>query len=231
MEEIILNLLESYSAAAFFGAFAAGAVTAMAPCSLISVPLMVASAAAGAKELDGRKKAAFTYLFSALFAFGVVVSFSALGFLVSKFDGFMLTASTPTFLVAAAVCFLVAFYALGFFGELDKGAIVDKFIKLRLLGAFLIGIVFGLVSTPCASAPLFAIISLASSSGYAGALGLIVTFAIGHSLLLLAAGVSVGFAQTVVSNTLVSKISDALNRFFALLLIGFGVYFLYRSFF
>lgn len=118
MEEIILNLLESYSVAAFFGAFAAGAVTAMAHCLLISIPLMVASAAAGAKELEGRRKAAFTYLFSALFPFGVVVSFSALGFLVSKFDGFMLTPSMPTFLVAAAVCFLVALYALGFLGEL-----------------------------------------------------------------------------------------------------------------
>jgi hypothetical protein len=155
----------------------------------------------------------------------VLVSFSSLGFLVSKFDGFMLTSAAPTFLAAALICFLVAFYALGFLGELDKGAIVDRFIRLRLLGAFLIGIVFGLVSTPCASAPLFAIISLASSSGYAGALGLIAAFAIGHFLLLLAAGVSVGFAQTIVSSRLISKISSALNRFFALLLIGFGIYF------
>jgi hypothetical protein len=52
---------------------------------------------------------------------------------------------------------------------------------------------------------------------------------LGHSLLLLAAGISVGFAQSITSNTALAKFSDYLNKIFALLLIGFGVYFGYLA--
>ena len=104
-----------------------------------------------------------------------------------------------------------------------------RLVGFRLFGGFLIGIVFGLVSTPCASAPLVAIISAAASSGYLLAYGLILTFALGHSLLLLAAGISVGFAQRIVSNRNVARVSDWINKGFALMLLGFGGYFIYQA--
>jgi len=101
-------------------------------------------------------------------------------------------------------------------------------IRFRLFGGFLIGIIFGLVSTPCASAPLVGIITLAANSGYVYAYALILTFALGHSILLLVAGVSVGFAQSITTNKAVAKVSNYINKAFAIMLITIGLYFLWQ---
>jgi cytochrome c biogenesis protein CcdA len=182
------------------------------------------------KDLSGRKRILYTYAFASLFAFGVVISFSILGYLVAKFDGFFSIAPQGAYLAASFLSIFIGLYAWGVFGEINKTGIMTKLLKYRLLGGFLIGIIFGLVSTPCASAPLVAIVTVAANSGYVYAYSLILTFALGHSLLLLIAGVSVGFAQSIVSNRTLAKISNYLNKFFALLLIAFGLYFAYLEY-
>ncbi len=84
MQETLLHLLNSHSLLSFLGAFGVGSLTAAAPCSLVSVPLLVGSAVALNQDLEGRKKVLFTYAFASLFALGVVISFSILGLLESK---------------------------------------------------------------------------------------------------------------------------------------------------
>ena len=214
----------------YLGAFGAGSITAAAPCSLVAVPLLVGSAVALNKDLSGKTKILYTYAFATLFALGVVVSFSILGLIVAKFGGFFSVAPMWAYLLAAAFSIAIALYAWGVFGEIDKSNIVAHLLKFRLFGGFLIGIIFGLVSTPCASAPLVSIISLAAQSGYLHAYLLILAFAFGHSLLLLAAGVSVGFAQSIVSNQWLARVSNIINRAFALVLFGMGVYFVYQAY-
>lgn len=225
MQETILALLESNSLLAFIGAFGAGSITAVAPCSLVSVPLLVGSSVALNKDLTGKKKVLYTYAFAGLFALGVMLSFSVLGLMVAKFGAFFSIAPLWAYLLASLFSVLIGLYAWGVFGEVNKSSIMMHLVKYRLFGGFLIGIIFGLVSTPCASAPLVAIITVAANSGYVYAYGLILVFALGHSLLLLFAGISVGFAQSVVSNKALSKASSYLNKGFAILLIIFGIYF------
>ncbi len=229
MEERIISLLTSDTVWTFVGALGAGSLTALAPCSLITVPLLVGSSLAMNKDLKGKQRVVYTYLFTLLFALGVIVSFSILGFIVAKFGGFFSIAPSWAYLLAAFFSILIGIYAWGWLGEVNKSALMMKLIGYRLVGGFLIGVVFGLVSTPCASAPLVAIISVAANSGYLYAYALIVTFALGHSLLLVAAGVSVGFAQSVTSNRVVIRFSEYLNKFFALMLLGIGLYFLAQA--
>lgn len=228
MQESILALLESNSLLAFAGAFGAGSITAVAPCSLVSVPLLVGSAVALNRDLEGRKKVFYTYAFAFLFALGVMISFSILGLIVAKFGGFFSVAPIWAYLLASVLSLLIGVYAWGLLGEINKSAIMLHLIKYRLFGGFLIGIIFGLVSTPCASAPLVAMITVAANSGYVYAYGLILTFALGHSLLLMMAGISVGFAQGIASNKAVAKVSNIINKGFALMLIGIGFYFAWQ---
>ncbi|MDM5271742.1 cytochrome C biogenesis protein [Sulfurovum sp. zt1-1] len=230
MQESILALLESNSLLAFAGAFGAGSITAVAPCSLVSVPLLVGSAVALNKDLEGRKKVFYTYAFASLFAIGVMISFSILGLIVAKFGGFFSVAPMWAYLLASILSILIGLYAWGVLGEVNKSLIMMHLIKYRLFGGFLIGIIFGLVSTPCASAPLVGMITVAANSGYVYAYGLILTFAIGHSMLLLIAGISVGFAQSVTSNKVVAKVSNSINKGFALMLIGLGFYFAWEAY-
>jgi len=230
VQEYLLHLLDSNSILAFFGAFGAGSITALAPCSLVAVPLLVASAVALNKDLTGYKKVLYTYAFTALFALGVAISFSILGFIVAKFGGFFSIAPLWAYITAGALSIFIALYAFGLFGEVDKSKLIQILLPYRLFGGFLIGLLFGLVSTPCASAPLFAIITAAGNSGYVYAYGLILSFALGHSLLLLMAGISVGFTQSIISNAKVTFISNTINKTFAILLIGFGIYFYHEAY-
>ncbi len=230
MENYVLELLNSTNFIwLFLGALGAGALTSLAPCSLLSVPLLVGSAVGLSKDLPKEKKVKFTLIFSSLFAFGVVVSFSILAFLVAKLGMFLSIAPSWAYIIAGLLALFFAFYSLGFIGEIDKNRLFSKLVKLRFFGIFLVGIIFGLVSTPCASAPLVAIISLASSLGNFEAYILVLVFAFGHSLLLLIAGVSVGFTQKVTSNKIISTFSSLLTKFFAFVLIAVAIYLFYKG--
>lgn len=230
MENYVLELLNSTNFIwLFLGALGAGAITSLAPCSLLSVPLLVGSAVGLSKDLPKEKKIKFTLIFSSLFAFGVVVSFSILAFLVAKLGMFLSIAPSWAYIIAGLLALFFAFYSLGFIGEIDKNRLFSKLVKLRFFGIFLVGIIFGLVSTPCASAPLVAIISLASSLGNFEAYILVLVFAFGHSLLLLIAGVSVGFTQKVTSNKIISTFSSLLTKFFAFVLIAVAIYLFYKG--
>jgi hypothetical protein len=55
-------------------------------------------------------------------------------------------------------------------------------------------------------------------------------FALGHGIFLLLAGVSLGFAQSVISNQKIAKITQGINNFFILLLVIIAFYFLYQSY-
>jgi len=58
---------------------------------------------------------------------------------------------------------------------------------------------------------------------------LVLVFAFGHSLLLLVAGVSIGFTQTVTSNKTIALFSAILTKFFAFVLIAVAFYFFYQG--
>jgi len=86
------------------------------------------------------------------------------------------------------------------------------------------------VSTPCASAPLVAIITIASQSGWVYSYALVLAFALGHGMLLLVAGTSLGFTQSVVSSQKIGRVSRFINGFFIVVLVGIGCYFLYQTY-
>ncbi|MGD9719076.1 MAG: cytochrome c biogenesis CcdA family protein [Sulfurimonadaceae bacterium] len=230
MEGYFLELLDSTGFFwLFLGALGAGALTSLAPCSLLSVPLLIGSAVGLSKDVDASNRTRFTLLFSSFFAFGVMLSFSILAYLVAKLGFFFSIAPTWAYFLAGVLALVFGLYSFGMLGEIDKTKMFSKLIGLKFVGVLLVGIIFGLVSTPCASAPLVAIISLASSLGSVEAYLLVLVFAFGHSLLLLIAGASVGFTQKVVSNRYIALFSSYLTKFFASVLVLIGVYLLYQG--
>jgi len=226
METLLTGLLESHGPLVLAGAFGIGALTSVAPCSIVSVPLLVGSALGMSSHLTPSQRVRFTYLFSFVFALGVTVSFSILAYMVAKMGYFFSVAPLEAYIVGGIAAVSIGLYSLGILPEvIDKGIWYQRLITLRYGGVFLIGMLFGLVSTPCASAPLVAIITVAANAPDWYAYTLVLTFALGHSLLLLMAGVSVGFAQSVVSSTKIAFITGWMTKLFSFVLIGIGIYF------
>ncbi|MDY0194869.1 MAG: cytochrome c biogenesis protein CcdA [Sulfurovaceae bacterium] len=230
MEGFLINAIEAHTTFAIFASFLVGVLTSIAPCSIITLPLLVSSALALSSDIEPKKKKQFILQYSFLFVFGLVVSFSILMLLVSKLGIMLSVAPLWAYILASLSVFLVAFYAMGFFGELDKQKIADKFLPLKLFGAIIIGIIFGLVSTPCATAPLVTIVSVASGSSWVYSYLLVLAFAIGHASLLLLSGISVGFAGGIAKSTILNKLSIWFNRIFIAILLAIGFYFAYKAY-
>jgi len=224
-------LIEMTSGAwAIVASFGIGLLTSLAPCSIITLPLLAGSALGLSKDLNAKQKKVFIYQYSLLFVLGLVISFSLLMLLVSKLGMMLSLAPFWAYLLAAIATFAVVAYSLGWIQGFDKDKVARKFLRFKLLGAVIIGFIFGLVSTPCASAPLVAIITIASQSGWAYSYTLVLAFALGHGMLLLVAGTSLGFTQSVVSSQKIGRVSRVINGFFIVILVGIGFYFLYQTY-
>jgi len=229
MENLLIEYIQNYGLFAILASFGIGILTALAPCSLVTLPLLVGSAVTLSDDLDEKEKKRFIYKYSLLFVLGLIISFSILMLIVAKVGMMLAVAPFWAYALASIATFTVVAYSLGWIGSVDKQLIATKFLKYKLYGAVIIGLIFGLVSSPCASAPLVAIITVAEQTGWVYSYFLVLAFAIGHASLLLTAGVSLGFAQSITSSKVLNSISKYINGIFILMLVGIGFYFAYRT--
>lgn len=230
LEQMLIAMISQFGAWAIVASFGIGLLTSLAPCSIITLPLLAGSALGLSGDLSPKQKKVFIYQYSLLFVLGLVISFSLLMLLVSKMGMMLSVAPFWAYLLASLATFSVVAYALGLIQGFNKDKVALKFLRLKLFGALIIGLIFGLVSTPCASAPLVAIITIASTSGWVYSYALVLAFALGHGMLLLVAGTSIGFTQSVVSSKKISVFSRFVNGFFVSVLVGIGFYFLYQTY-
>ena len=230
LEQMLIAMISQFGAWAIVASFGIGLLTSLAPCSIITLPLLAGSALGLSGDLSPKQKKVFIYQYSLLFVLGLVISFSLLMLLVSKMGMMLSVAPFWAYLLASLATFSVVAYALGLIQGFNKDKVALKFLRLKLFGALIIGLIFGLVSTPCASAPLVAIITIASTSGWVYSYALVLAFALGHGMLLLVAGTSIGFTQSVVSSKKIGVFSRFVNGFFVSVLVGIGFYFLYQTY-
>lgn len=96
-----------------------------------------------------------------------------------------------------------------------------------LLGAFLLGILTGTVSSPCATPVLAVILAYVSTQGdmlYGGSL--LFVYAIAHCALIFIAGLSIGLTESLISNSGLKNFSNYAKKISGGILILVGVYFL-----
>lgn len=230
IENLLIDLINQYGFIAIIASFGIGVLTSLAPCSILTLPLLVGSALGLSKDLNQKEKKLFIFQYSFLFVLGLVISFSILMLLVSKMGMMLAIAPFWVYLLASFAIFVVIAYTLGFIEGVNKDKIAKKFLKYKLFGAIIIGFIFGLVSTPCASAPLVAIVTVATASDWLYSYALVLAFAIGHGMLLLLTGTSLSFTQSIASSKKIGFISDVLNKIFIAILFVLAFYFLYQSY-
>lgn len=230
MEAYLSDLILEAGLLAVAAAFGVGVLTSLAPCSIVTLPLLVAAAAKGAGEPGQHERSRFALYFSLLFTAGLVLSFSLLAYAAARFGALLSVAPAWLYLTAAAAVLAIAMQGAGRFRLWDKGPLLERLVRYRLGGAVIIGLIFGLVSTPCASAPLVAVVTVAGSSGAGYAYALVLAFALGHGMLLLTAGLSVSFAQRIASSPAVARFSRLFGHLFTAILLLIAGWFGYRFF-
>jgi cytochrome c-type biogenesis protein len=209
--------------------FAGGMLTASNPCVLAMIPLMMSFVAGRREEKAGVLRA---FAFSLVFVVGLAITFTILG-MVAALAGRMYGEVSSTWnWVMAAVCVLMGLHLTGLVtvpipalgGRLQP--------KTRgMLGALVLGLLFGVVSAPCAAPVLVVLLTYLAGSGASVPYGgvLLLVYALGHSVLILIAGTSMGAARTLIENKKATRTLAVLRRTAGVLVILVGAYFAYRG--
>lgn len=209
--------------------FVGGALTASNPCVLAMVPLMMSYVAGDGRQGRGLGR---SFLLSLTFVSGLAVTFTALG-MVAALAGRMYGEVSSTWnWIVAGVSLLMGLHLMGVLTVPIPSLGGRLAPKVRgLLGAFLLGLLFGVVSAPCAAPILVVLLTYLAGSGASvvwGAL-LLLTYALGHSMLILAAGTSMGAARALLENQKATRVLGRLRQAAGAAIILVGGYFAYRG--
>ncbi len=173
--------------------FAGGVLTSISPCILSMVPLLV-SYIGGYSE--GPKSRGFFLSFS--FVAGLAVTFAVLGFIAAGFGRVFGEIGQFWYYLLAAVAIIMGLQLIGVFSFDLPGLKTIPFKKVGMGGSLIMGMLFGLVASPCATPVLAVIITYAAvqAEPFYGS-GLLFIYGIGHGLPLLAAGTFTGMAKSL----------------------------------
>jgi cytochrome c biogenesis protein CcdA len=202
-------------------ALAGGALTAANPCVLGMVPVTVAYVAGRPGGASARR----SFLLSLIFAFGLTITFTAL-FLATWAAHSLLRASVWSY-AAAAVCLLMGLQMLGVLRLEIPAPAWGAPAARGAAGALLLGMLFGLVSLPCAGPVLLALLAVLPATGMAYGALLLAAYGLGHCLLIVAAGTSVGFVQRALTTRRLFRAASAVKAVGGVLAFGAGLYLLF----
>lgn len=209
--------------------FVGGLLTASNPCVLVMIPLMM-SFVAGSKEDKPSVLRAFSFSF--VFVLGLAITFTSLGMVAALAGKMYGDVSSVWSWMVAAVCVLMGVHLMGAV-SIPIPSIGGRLQpKLRgVLGALLLGLLFGLVSAPCAGPILIVLLTYLAGSGASVAWGgtLLLVYALGHSVLILIAGTSMGAARALIENRKATRILEVLRSGAGVVLFAIGLYFAYRA--
>ena len=225
MEELfnyIGELIQTQGWLAFPACFLGGIISSASPCVLAMIPLVIGYVGGYS---EGSQKKAIQY--SLMFTLGLTITFTVLGIIAGALGRLFGDVGGFWYYILPPIAILLGFYLL-FSDKLNLNiGLSQRFMPKRkaLLGAFLIGLFFGIVASPCATPVLAVILTYAATKqeiAYSG--GLLLSYALGHWVLVLGAGISTGFAQKVLASEGISNFSTYSKKAGGVILIGVGIY-------
>ncbi|MBW2735083.1 MAG: cytochrome c biogenesis protein CcdA [Deltaproteobacteria bacterium] len=209
--------------------FVGGVLTASNPCVLAMIPLMMSFVAG---QRDDKPSVLRAFVFSLVFVLGLSITFTILGMAAALAGKIYGDVSGFWNWVVAVVCIVMGLHLMGVlpipipsFGHKIQP-------KTRgVLGALILGLLFGVVSAPCAAPILVVLLTYLAGSGASVPYGglLLLVYALGHSLLILIAGTSMGAARTLIENKRMTRTMDILRKAAGAAIVLVGVYFAYRG--
>lgn len=212
-------------------AFAAGVISAFSPCILTTLPLVLGYM--GNSRIQNKKRG---LLYSLVFTAGLSLTFVILG-IATALLGRVFAAYNRYIYVALSIIMIgSALNLLGVIGkntEVNSCSIEDTDIKGKkpvrgLFGIFSLGLFGGFVSSPCATPVLAAILSFVAGTGnVAMGIGMLLAYSLGHSLLVIIAGVSVTGINAIVSNPKYLKAGKYMRNGLAVFILLAGFYLFY----
>lgn len=206
-------------------ALLAGVLTSFTPCSLSSIPLVIGFVGG----TDTAPKKAFRL--SVVFAAGSAVTFTILGTLASLAGKLVGTSASWWYLALGILMVLMALQTWDIFNFIPSTYLLSKSTRRGYAGALIAGILGGIFSSPCATPVLIALLAIVAGKGnVAWGMLLLLLYSIGHGVLTIFAGTSVGFVRSMTQNEKYGKASQWMKRIMGAVILLIGFYMFYLAF-
>ncbi len=207
-------------------ALLAGVVTSFTPCALTSVPLVIGYVG-GTAQRNVRK----AFGLSATFSAGMAVTFTILGTAASLLGRLMQGAGGWWYLILGVLMVLMALQTWEIFNFIPSTYAVSNTTRRGFLGAFLAGILGGFFSSPCATPVLVVLLGIVAREGsLAWGMMLLLLYSIGHSVLVIIAGTSIGFVQRLSSSERYGALRNVLRIAVGAVMLLIAFYMFYLGF-
>lgn len=207
-------------------AFAAGLLTSITPCSLSSVPLIIAYV--GGTGSKNTKRALYL---SIAFAVGSAVTFTILGVFASMAGSLIGTSAKWWYIALGILMVLMALQMWGIYEIIPANSLLLKNNKKGYVGAFLAGVLGGIFSSPCSTPVLIALLALVAGEGSLSfAVLLLLLYSIGHGILAVIAGTSFGLVQKLVLSSQYNHLSNVIKIVMGVLILVMALYMFYLGF-
>jgi len=218
--ENIQSIIQNNHSLAFLAVFTGGLISAASPCVLAAIPLIIGYVG-GYSEGDKKKAAIYSFVF----ILGLSITFTVLGAAASVMGQFLSFAGQWLYIGLAVIAVAMGLQLMGVV-SIPLPFQKTRQVKSRgLWGAFLLGLLTGTVSSPCATPVLAVILAYVSTQGdimYGGSL--LFAYAVGHCSLIFIAGLSVGLTESIVSSKGIKNFSLYSRRFSGAVLVAAGLY-------
>ncbi len=207
-------------------ALIAGVLTSFTPCALSSVPLVVGYV--GGAGGNSTKKA---FTLSLTFALGSAVTFTVLGVIATMAGTLMGSYASWWYIILGVLMMLMALQTWGIYEIIPSSYLVSKNTKKGYLGALIAGILGGIFSSPCATPILIALLAVVAGNGsLVWGIVLLLFYSIGHGVLAVICGTSIGFVEKLSHNEKYKKVSTVLKIVMGVLMVAIGAYMFYLAF-
>jgi cytochrome c-type biogenesis protein len=222
----LARLVETNVWMAPFASFLGGVLTASNPCVLVMIPLAMAYVGGYGESMRWRQNLALALAF----VVGLSMTFTVLGVIAASMGSLLGDVGSFWQYAVAGICLIMGLHLLGVFHFDLPLPSRFKTHKRGVIGAFLLGLLFGVVSTPC-STPVLAVLMvyIASKGSYAYGALLLFAYALGHCLLIIIAGTSMGMAKALLESRNLQKAGLVLQKVAGVVIIFIGFYFLWIS--
>ena len=219
------ELIHSNPWLAVVAVFLGGMLTASNPCVLAMIPLTM-SFVAGRKEAGLGMLRALGY--TLVFVFGLGLTFTMMGLIAALAGRMYGDVSGFWSYVVAAVCLVMGLHLLGVLNFTIPMPFNVQPRTRGVLGALILGLLFGVVSAPCAAPILVVLLTYIAGSGASLSYGalLLMVYTLGHSVLVILAGTSMGMARTLIESKRLTRTTELFRKGAGALIILVGVYFL-----
>ena len=223
--ETLGQVMQTRPLLGYGAAYLGGVVATASPCILASIPLVIGFVGGYA---GGNKKQAFFY--SLTFVVGLAVVMSVLGAAAALMGTMFGDVGTYWYFVVAVILMVMGLQLSGLI-NLKLGGASQKFLPRRtgLIGALILGALFGLVLSPCASPVLAVILTLAAVKGeVAYGSSLLFAYALGQGTLIILAGTFTGVIESFLQSK-GAKFGTIMQQVAGFLIFFVGAYIFFQG--